>query len=329
MVSLVLNRDIIIRLSIGSLSLLKLTNVIQKYSSRTIYILQYSDEGCLAKCKYCFQSKSSTRSKHYLSRISWYPVNLSIVIDKLLEYPDLYDRICIQTILKKDFITELRDILKNMRKNGIDKPVSIALTPVHKSILTDLSSLGVDYLGVGLDASTPVLFNNLSKPYNWRVYWRFIREALSVFGDRHVYVHLIIGLGESYIDLLSNIYELINNGVDVALFPYVDDYFRVSVDPIYYRFIQITRFLLLKGYSLQEILRNFKLRREILIDVMENIDKYFEAFLTTGCPGCNRPYYTENPRGPFYNLYSRDHFREYRDKLVSELERLLKSDYIE
>ncbi|MDH5792671.1 MAG: radical SAM protein, partial [Candidatus Bathyarchaeota archaeon] len=26
-----------------------------------------------------------------------------------------------------------------------------------------------------------------------------------------------------------------------------------------------------------------------------------EAFRTSGCPGCNRPYYNERPSGPFYN----------------------------
>jgi biotin synthase len=25
------------------------------------------------------------------------------------------------------------------------------------------------------------------------------------------------------------------------------------------------------------------------------------AFMTTGCPGCNRPFYNERPSGPFYN----------------------------
>jgi biotin synthase len=25
------------------------------------------------------------------------------------------------------------------------------------------------------------------------------------------------------------------------------------------------------------------------------------AFLTSGCPGCNRPYYTSRPSGPIYN----------------------------
>ena len=26
-----------------------------------------------------------------------------------------------------------------------------------------------------------------------------------------------------------------------------------------------------------------------------------DAFLTSGCPGCNRPYYTSKPSGPIYN----------------------------
>jgi biotin synthase len=26
-----------------------------------------------------------------------------------------------------------------------------------------------------------------------------------------------------------------------------------------------------------------------------------EPFRTSGCPGCNRPFYNESPRGPIYN----------------------------
>jgi len=26
-----------------------------------------------------------------------------------------------------------------------------------------------------------------------------------------------------------------------------------------------------------------------------------EPFMTSGCPGCNRPYYNERPSGPLYN----------------------------
>jgi biotin synthase len=34
---------------------------------------------------------------------------------------------------------------------------------------------------------------------------------------------------------------------------------------------------------------------------LKNILNNTEAFLTSGCPGCNRPYYTSKPSGPIYN----------------------------
>jgi biotin synthase len=35
--------------------------------------------------------------------------------------------------------------------------------------------------------------------------------------------------------------------------------------------------------------------------VLEAIDSGV-PFLTSGCPGCNRPYYNERPGGPLYNF---------------------------
>ena len=34
---------------------------------------------------------------------------------------------------------------------------------------------------------------------------------------------------------------------------------------------------------------------------LKNIIESNHAFMTTGCPGCNRPYYTSKPSGPIYN----------------------------
>jgi len=41
-----------------------------------------------------------------------------------------------------------------------------------------------------------------------------------------------------------------------------------------------------------------------------------EPFVTSGCPGCNRPYYNEKPGGPLYN-YPRQPLPEE----ISEIER--------
>jgi len=42
---------------------------------------------------------------------------------------------------------------------------------------------------------------------------------------------------------------------------------------------------------------SFGMRKETLEDVIAR----GKAFQTTGCPSCNRPFFTENPGGPLYN----------------------------
>jgi len=36
-------------------------------------------------------------------------------------------------------------------------------------------------------------------------------------------------------------------------------------------------------------------------DVLHKSVRSGEPFRTSGCPGCNRPFYNESPRGPIYN----------------------------
>jgi len=41
-------------------------------------------------------------------------------------------------------------------------------------------------------------------------------------------------------------------------------------------------------------------------------------FQTSGCPGCNRPYYNEKPSGPIYN-YPRSLTREEKTEIKKQL----------
>ena len=43
-----------------------------------------------------------------------------------------------------------------------------------------------------------------------------------------------------------------------------------------------------------------------------------EPFQTSGCPGCNRPFYNETPRGPIYN-YPRPLTGDEVEEAISEL----------
>jgi biotin synthase len=72
-----------------------------------------------------------------------------------------------------------------------------------------------------------------------------------------------------------------------------------------YRRIQVARHLLVQGVCSVD---NFCFSEEGRIAFfglptceLESLLADGEAFRTSGCPGCNRPYYNEPPRGPLYN----------------------------
>ena len=53
--------------------------------------------------------------------------------------------------------------------------------------------------------------------------------------------------------------------------------------------------------------------------IREHPFKYLEAVLTSGCPGCNRPFYNERPRGPIYNYPSHELLDRDKEKVASEI----------
>jgi len=76
-------------------------------------------------------------------------------------------------------------------------------------------------------------------------------------------------------------------------------------DIIDFRKIQLGRYLLinqlknLKDFTFNakgDIIK-FNLNKRELWNIVDETS----AFLTSGCPGCNRPYYTSKPSGPIYN----------------------------
>lgn len=319
--------DIMIRASLWSLVKLGLMDGPQiSYPMNIIYLLQYSDKGCLAHCKFCAQSIMSSLSKKFLSRITWPPIGLSKVVNALKQHEDEIKRICLQTIIKPWFLDEALKIIREINDNVPELPISLAITPISSKYLEEFKGYGVDYLGVGLDASSPRIFRIVNKPYSWRIYMKFINEAIKVYGYRRVIVHLIVGLGEKPLELYKLMEDLIMRGADIALFAYTPidkGLMRPEINILRYREAQIIRYFLLKGYRLNEILdKSIRVNNDILEEIVRHIEKYMGIFITSGCPYCNRPYYNESPRGPFYNFYSRNHVMKYVDSIISELEKL-------
>lgn len=299
----------LIRASIGTLAKLGLQSVKSMEEPFTAYFLQYSKTGCLGGCLYCTQSWRFFKGD-WLGKMVWPSVELSEV---LAAWRDVFERICFQTVIKEKFIEEAVEFVRAIR--GVSsRPLSLAITPVPAGILEEFKRLGVDTLGVGLDTLTEELFVKWGKPYTWSLYWRFIESGVRVFGRGNVYVHVIAGLGESLKEALETLVKIYSTGARVALFNYFDPASRRSIDKGYYRILQIAVELLESGENPLEYIDvdSRRFRRQPRVD-------FYRALQTRGCPGCNRPFYTELPSS-IYNYPSLSLLREQWGRVREELE---------
>lgn len=320
-------KRILVRVSLGSLAVLGLDDVRIDVFPTTIYLLQYSPSGCLGGCRFCPQSVvNKGASKSFVSRVSWPLVDLNSVADRLEKHNSYVKRVCVQSILKPYWREELLYIIDNLRRSS-NVPISAAVNLVDRNFLSRLYDLDVDFVGIGLDAASRDVFVEIGKPGTWHAYMRFIKNAIQIFGNRSVIVHLIVGLGEKEYELYRLMEELYGMGASVALFAYTPSP-GVSISlrspSVYkYRRAQLVMFFLSKGYSLQEIIsstdRRIVFRKWVVDMVSKRPWEVLDAFLTSGCPGCNRPFYNESPRGPIYNFPNREMLDKWRSILVNEI----------
>ncbi len=223
-----------------------------------------------------------------LSRITW-PV---IELDKIAPGLRKFKRVCFQTVLKPGYLEESVRVVRKLSETGV--PLSLAITPVERDVLMELRDAGVERLGVGLDAASKKVFNLMDKPFSWTTYLNFIREGVDVFGRRKVHVHLIVGLGERTEELVETMKLIKSIGASTALFAFTPVRgIRLNIRApalAAYRRAQIMRFMVDENVDLRRLLVEPELMKK--------------ALLTSGCPGCNRPFYNERPSGPMYNYPS-------------------------
>jgi biotin synthase len=255
---------------------------------------------------FCSQRRAAPpHLREKLSRVTWPARRLGEVLDALTKNRHGFVRVCLQSVLKPGFFRELVCMARLLSSTGI--PLSVASTPVHRRLLVELAEAGAERLGVGLDAASPRVADAVGKPYPWSVYVKFIEDGVSVFGDGMVHVHLVAGLGETPREMIDAMRMIYGVGGRVALFRYtpLPGLPRLpGVGIRLYRFYQVSRLLLEKGldpldYAVLEPEPRFVETPPL------SPKELAEALVTSGCPGCNRPYYNEGPRGPLYNYPSR------------------------
>jgi biotin synthase len=323
-----------VRLSIGTAGLLLLDKLSLKVKPTTAYLMTFTDEGCKGNCTFCPQARESHTDRSRLSRVLWptYPTKEVLGAIGRMSAVNL-KRICIQAVNYPHFFEDVLSLLKGI--NSVTNiPVSLDTCPLTREQIEKLNVEGLDRIGIPLDAATPMIFNkvkgsNVNGPYSWKDHIESLEYAVSIFGTGKVLSNLIIGIGETEEEAISLIQKLMDRGIQTSLFaftPVPGTILQETPQPplVSYRRIQVARHLITfrlshyndMNFNERGVLVDFGADTVDLIKVLEN----GEPFCTTGCPGCNRPFYNERATGPLFN-YPRELTAE---EAAMEVEKLVR-----
>jgi len=275
--------------------------------------MSYTESGCIANCSFCAQARDYQGNDKLLSRVTWPSYELEEIIYGLKKpLKSDFQRICIQVINYQGFKEDTIKLVKLLNSNT-KLPISVDICPVDIDTLKRLKEAGVERISIPLDGATPEIFNQIkgkdvNGPYQWSSHLKSLYEALEVFGNGNIGTNLIIGLGETETQAVELIQTLYVKNIETILFAFtpiqgtkLEDKQQPNISS--YRRIQIARHLISKNLTTYKDFR-FNEKGEITEFGVENFNEILKdgkAFQTTGCPGCNRPFYNERPSGPFYN----------------------------
>jgi len=301
-----------VRVSVGTAAALGLIHMRLNVAPTTAYIMSYTEGSCTANCSFCAQARDSSGSRDQLSRVEWpdYPVK-DVVEGFRSPTAEVLQRVCLQVINYPGFLEDTLSLVATFKETRL--PISVDTCPVGGSGLRRLRDAGVDRVSIPLDGATPEVFNRIKGrgvggPYRWETHMEALRDAVKIFGARNVGSNLIVGLGETEREAAQLIQTLRDMGVITVLFAFTPlEGTKLSGAPQppldSYRRIQAARHII-DGGTVRVEEMSFDGEGRITgygpVDLAEAL-KDGAAFMTTGCPACNRPFYNERPSGPYYN----------------------------
>jgi biotin synthase len=313
-----------IRVAFGTGVVLGLWDGRLEVAPTTAHLLTYHAGRCRANCKFCPQASRSLADPRMLSRVLWPARDFSQVLMRLKERADSFDRVCVQSVNYPGVVEDLCRIVSELAR-AADLPISVSVRPLTRQEMRELRRAGAERLCFPLDACTPELFRELKQGYSWEHHLDTLERACREFPGS-VTTHLIIGLGETEADAVRLLQWLCDRGITVGLFaftpiPGTQLENRPRPDLLAYRRVQLAHFLIRKRLTTADRMRfesgriaDFGVEERVLIEAVRS----GEPFRTSGCPGCNRPFYNESPRGPLYNFPRKPTRRE-----IDEIERAL------
>jgi biotin synthase-related radical SAM superfamily protein len=282
-------------------------------------LLTYAD-GCKANCAFCGlgrdrKTAGNPQGKSFI-RVPWpiYPTQRFVEALKTDAATDIM-RVCISMITHPRAKNDTLEVVRKIAPAGKAISILIAPTIVDTAWLHELHGLGVDKVGIAIDAATEPLFEALRESgvqgsHSWHKYWDTLREAIDVFGAEKTGVHLMIGIGETERDAIAIMQWIHGLGSDTHLFSFFPEPgSAMEREPQpgigKYRRIQLAREAIHLGSTAMDRMCfndegqviDFGMPREKLDVLIES----GTAFLTQGCKDdkgfitCNRPYSNSTP----------------------------------
>ncbi|PIN68694.1 radical SAM protein [Candidatus Woesearchaeota archaeon CG11_big_fil_rev_8_21_14_0_20_43_8] len=287
-----------IRIALGSAILLGLKDGKLDEKPSTVHLLLTDERRCSHDCSFCAQARNSNADSDLLSRVTWPEFGLNQIIDSMKDAK----RICLQVVdaeRTKDMVLEVLRKLKI-----ISLPISVSLRTFDKGYVDDLFKVGANRVCIALDAACPSLYSIMKGGS-----FDHCMNLLLLLANRYpgkISTHLIIGLGETEADVIAVMRRLHKAGITVALFaftPIKGTALCASPKPdhTYFRRIQLARWLIWNDED------NIVIDDEsVVFDIdKETVRKHIADIVqTSGCDGCNRPFYNESPRERPYNYAS-------------------------
>ncbi|RMG64911.1 MAG: radical SAM protein [Calditrichaeota bacterium] len=287
-----------------------------------INILLNYEQGCFSDCAYCglARTRPGAYEEKSFIRVEWPLVETDLLVERMARYEDKLTRLCISMVTHGHAYRDTVDITRRI-VSRVKTPLSILVAPptLNYQRLKTFKELGVDMIGVGLDAVTESVFeqrrtNVPQGGLKWKNYWDVIHWSREIFGPWKVNCHTLVGLGESDLDLIDMFYYLKEREIFAYLFcfnPEPDS--RMGNEPkphlTRWRRIQLVKWLIEERDLPREKLEfdaegnlvylkwpRQKVQEAIALGV---------AFMTNGCPGehgepgCTRPYGSYRPSEPY------------------------------
>lgn len=287
-----------------------------------INLLLNYDEGCLSDCGYCGLAR--TRPGAYADksfiRVEWPLVRTDDLVDRMAEHEDMLTRLCISMVTHGHAFRDTCDITERI-VSKVRAPLSILVAPptLNRDRLQRFKDIGVDMIGIGMDAVTEQLFRSLRTDVpagglSWAKYWEVVTDAREIFGEWKVNVHTLVGLGETDEDLVRIFARLRDAEILSYLFcfnPEPDS--RMAEHPKSslgrWRRVQLAKHLVETErfdpdrFSFDESGALVGLDADA--DQVEDVVESGVPFMTDGCPGaggepgCTRPYGSYRAAEPF------------------------------